>query len=258
MKLRLTALVPIIALAAALPVSAASTEKLEAQVSSALQEDNSQNLEKAVARLKKADPSNPVLARGLVRLVGMGDDSLTYEALSTLNAAIDENPEDASLKRTRALFIVSAPWQRLALADLEEVIASEDPGAAALQAFVDAAAANDRTDLGEARISELLGKNRDPGLLRARADIRYIRGDLKGALEDLEEAAAVSPATLEDHLLRYRIHSQQGEVEAALGDVDSMRRILPLDRGLMRMQAALLVRLGRHEEAHERLLEANE
>jgi len=232
---------------------------MESAVGKALQADNRKDLEKAVLNLKKADPANSLLAQGLVRLVGMGNDALIYEALSTLNGAIARNPKDMSLKRTRALFIVSAPWHRAAMADLEEVISAEDPGAVALKAFVDAAAKNDRTDLGEARISELLAKkqNRDPGLLRARADIRYIRNDLQGALKDLNAAVGLSKPTLEDHLLRYRIHSKKGEDKAALEDVDAMLKILPGDKGIMRTRAALLIRLGRSAEASELLEKVN-
>lgn len=249
----------ILVLAAVFPVSAASVQILEAAVSSAIRTDNRIDLENAVARLKRADPANPTLAEGLVRLVGMGNDALIYEALFTLNAAIAQNPKDMTLKRTRALFIVGAPWQRLALADLEEVISAEDPGAAALQTFVTAAAGSRRTDLGEIRISALLaGKhNRDPGLLRARADIRYIRRDFDGAMQDLAAAIALSAPTMNDLLLRYRIHTQRGQDEAALADVDGMRKILPRDKGLMRMRAALLIRLNRSAEADKMLIEAN-
>jgi tetratricopeptide (TPR) repeat protein len=241
------------------PASAASVPEMEAAVSKALQADNRHDLEKAVAKLKKADTANPLLAQGLVRLVGMGNDALIYEALFTLNSAIAKNPKDMTLKRTRALFIVSAPWHRLAMADLEEVISAEDPGAVALKAFVDAAANNDRTDLGEARISELLAKrqNRDAGLLRARADIRYIRNDFNGVLKDVAAAITLSAPTLDDYLLRYRIHTKLGEDEAALADVDSMQKMLPKDKGLMRMRAALLIRLGRSSEASEVLEKAN-
>ena len=243
----------------AFPASAASVKEMEAAVSKALQADNRNDLENAVAKLRKADPANPLLAQGLVRLVGMGNDGLIYDALFTLNSAIAKNPKDMTLKRTRALFIVSAPWHRLAMADLEEVISAEDPGAVALKAFVDAAANNDRTDLGEARVSDLLAKkkNRDPGLLRARADIRYIRNDLEGALKDLTAAIGLGAPILDDHLLRYRIHSKRGEDKAALEDVDSMLKILPGDKGVMRMRAALLIRLGRSAEASEMLEKAN-
>lgn len=249
----------ILAMTTHLPAVAASVKEMETALSSALQADHRQALGKAVAALKKADPLNPLLAQGLVRLVGMGDDALIYEALFTLNQAIARHPENTSLKRTRALFIVSAPWQRLALADLEEVIDAEDPGAVALQAFVDASARSDRTDLGEARLSGLLAakNNRDPDLLRARADIRYIRGNLEGALQDRSAAMALSTPILDDHLLRYRIHSKQDKDLAALADVDALRKLLPEDRGVMRMRAAVLIRLGRSAEAEEILLKAN-
>jgi hypothetical protein len=249
----------ILALTVPFPAAAASVKDMEAALSRALQADHRQELGKAVTALKKADPRNPLLAQGLVRLVGMGNDALIYEALFTLNQAIARHPKDMTLKRTRALFLVSAPWQRLALADLEEVIAAEDPGAVALQAFVDAAAKHDRTDLGEARLTELLTKkqNRDPGLLRARSDIRYIRGDLAGALQDRAAAIALTAPTLDDHLLRYRIHSKQGDDQAALAAVDALRKLLPEDRGVMRMQAALLIRLGRSAEADALLQKAN-
>lgn len=249
----------ILAMTTHLPVAVASVQEMEAALGSALQADHRVDLRKAVAALKKADPLNPLLAQGLVRLVGMGDDALVYEALFTLNQAIAKHPENISLKRTRALFIVSAPWQRLALADLEMVIDAEDPGAVALQVFVDASAGNDRSDLGEARLTKLLAakKNRDADLLRARADIRYIRGNFEGALQDRAAAIALSTPNLDDHLLRYRIHSKQGKELAALADVDALRELLPEDRGVMRMRAAVLIRLGRSAEADEMLLKAN-
>lgn len=232
----------------AAPVSAG---ELEDAVTSALQADDPAALQKSVVRLKAADPRSPVLARGLVRLAGMRQDETIYEALFTLNAAIDEHPDDIGLKRARALFIVSAPWQRLALADLEQVIAADDPGAVALQAFVDAAANNDQTDLGEAKLSAALAgkQHRDPDLLRARAEIRYIRSAFDGALQDLAAATAISPPTVSDHLLRYRIHTRQGSDKAALDDINAMRKMLPNDRGLMRIGADVLTRLGRSGEA---------
>ncbi len=240
----------------AMPVPAG---ELENAVNAALQADDPVALQESVARLKAAEPRSPMLARGLVRLAGMRQDETIYEALFTLNAAIAEHPDDIGLKRARALFIVSAPWQRLALADLEEVIATDDPGAVALQAFVDAAANNDQTDLGEAKISAALAKkqNRDPDLLRARAEIRYIRSAFDGALQDLAAATALSPPTLNDHLLRYRIHTRQGADQAALDDVVAMRKMLPDDRGVMRMGAEVLTRLGRSGEAAALLKKAN-
>ncbi|MDP2106134.1 MAG: hypothetical protein Q8J76_09090, partial [Desulfobulbaceae bacterium] len=213
MKIRfiVVALICSMVLAAPFHTSANSLNAVEAEVTRALQADNSGDLKKSLAQLKTLDPSSPLLAKGLVRLAGKGDDALIYEALSVLNAAIAKHPGDMTLKRTRALFIIGAPWQRLALADLEEVIAAEDPGATALQAFVDAAAGNDQTDLGEAKISEALNKkqSQDPGLLRARADIRYIKGNFDGALKDLSQAVSLTKASLADHLLRYRIHTKQ-------------------------------------------------
>ncbi len=239
--------------------SGATVPEMEAALWAALRADRRADLEAAVARLQAADPASPALAHGLARLVGMGDHRRLYEAVSALNGAIAKHPSNLALKRARALLVVSAPWHRAAMADLQEVIAAEDPGAVALQAFVDAAARNDGTDLGEARITELLAKRqgRDPALLRARADIRYIRADLDGALDDLAAAVGLGAATLNDHLLRYRIHTKRGDDRAALADVDAMRAMLPADRGLMRMRAALLIRLGRSAEASQMLEEAN-
>ena len=259
---RMIGLAAILTLIFAIPVAVPAADtvtSLEASVTKALQTDNGNELNKAITRLKQLDPANPLVAHGLVRLAGKGNDALIYDALSALNLAITAHPDDMQLKRARALFVISAPWQRLALADLGDVIAAEDPGGVALKAFVDAAAGNDRTDLGEARISDLLSRKRpaDPGLLRARADLRYIRGNFDGALKDLEDAIASSTAILDDHLLRYRIHTKRGEDSSALADVDAMRLELPEDTGLMRMRAALLIRLGRSNEADQMLIEAN-
>lgn len=263
MKIRLIALVAVFAVILAAPLKVPAADPLtllEASVTKALQADNSDELKKALGPLQKLDPANPLVAHGLVRLAGRGNDALVYDALTALNTAIAKHPGNMPLKRARALFVISAPWQRLALADLEAVIAAEDPGALALKAFVDAAAGNDQTDLGEARISDLLSSKHpsDPGLLRARADIRYIRGNFDGALKDLQEAIPLSKAILEDHLLRYRIHIKRGEDAFALADVDAMRLELPEDKGLMRMRAALLVRMGRSGEADQMLIQANQ
>jgi Flp pilus assembly protein TadD len=98
-------------------------------------------------------------------------------------------------------------------------------------------------------------QNRD----RAQAELRSLeqRSDTEEQQAKLRSRIALTAPTLDDHLLRYRIHSKQGDDQAALAAVDALRQLLPEDRGVMRMQAALLIRLGRSAEADALLQKAN-
>ncbi|WP_426960117.1 hypothetical protein [Muricoccus radiodurans] len=105
----------------------------------------------------------------------------------------------------------------------------------------------------------LMADDRDPAAHWAMGRALWLRGRHDPAVEELEQAVALSPNFALGHYTLAFVHSLTGDPGTAVAASDHSRRLSPFDPmlfGMLGARAMALVRLGRFEEAAEAGLKA--
>lgn len=212
---------------------------------------------RALLRDRLEDPADArAVALAYLRLPPDEAPEHALETLAALERAIALAPA-SDLLAARGLFVLSVPWGRVAFADLARAATAPDAGPDVLAALVDAAGSRADLDVAEARLTERIARNpEDAAALRARAEIRYVLDEPRAALGDLGALDRIGAFGPGDMLLSYRLNLARGDLPSALGDLDRLVAVSPDDVATRRLRAAMLIRLGRLDEAERDLAAA--
>lgn len=176
------------------------------------------------------------------------------EALAALNHALDLEPDSAALLAARGLFLLSADWPRIAFRDFERAAMAPDTGADLFTLLIDSSGSQEELLASKRIFTQRITENpEDVAALRARAETHYILNEISNALADLARLSQLDALEPADILLRYRLNLARTDPEAALEDLNAFLDMVPGDPTTLRLRAAMLLRLGRLEDAERDL-----
>jgi len=182
-------------------------------------------LDEAIKLLRgKDDPKQ--LAKAYVLRGKLNEDE--ERKLADFEAAVKADPTNTDAWQARAFLYLQKGDNEKAVADLQKLIEQEpnNPGliAALAGALIDLKKYDDALKYCEEVIKRLprqtIGYN-----LRAR--IKAMQDDVKGAIEDLDEAHGINPTDRESLLMRSQLHASQGDMPKAKADIEKVLKIDP-------------------------------
>lgn len=180
-----------------------------------------------------------------------------FEALAALNHALDQEPDSAALLAARGLFLLSADWPRIAFRDFERAAMSPDTGADLFTLLIDSSGSQEELLASQRIFTQRIAEDpEDAEAIRARAETHYILNENADALADLARLSQLDALEPADVLLRYRLNLARTDQDAALEDLNAFLDLVPGDPATLRLRAAMLLRLGRLEEAERDLAAA--
>lgn len=213
---------------------------------------NFEEARRLLGRSLSLSPERP-LARAWLAGVELLDRRYT-RAIQEASAALERDPDCAWARffRAAALLVDGKPAQ--ASADLKRVVErgpspASDPALAArsLLALLEAQAGG--RSAAERALGEVAASRPGEGWpLALRAAVRRGRGDLEGALQDLEAAARASPSAWL-HAERATLLEAARKPGPALQALSAALSLEPEDPGLLRRRALLAASLGRWKTA---------
>ena len=243
---------------AGLSTEAREADPLRTALSESVAAGNTKGILDAGHALLKSYPNDHDHARAVaLAFVQMPAEDVpdhALEALAALNHALDLAPDSAALLAARGLFLLSADWPRIAFRDFERAAMSPDTGADLFTLLVDSSGSQEEL-LASKRIftQRIIENPEDVAAIRARAETHYILNENSDALADLARLSQLDALEPADILLRYRLNLARTDEEAALEDLNAFLDLIPGDRATLRLRAAMLLRLGRLEDAERDL-----
>ena len=202
------------------------------------------SIERAVELLE--DDRNALIEALLVR----GQLQETEEArLKDFNRAIELNPENPDVWKTRAAYFLKMGEIEKAIADFTTLLEKDQDNVLARMAIAESLMRLDKVDEAIEHMNQLIEDDSTAMALKLRARLWTVKGEFDQALKDIDQALELEPQDLQLFLMRARLYHLEGRNALAKTDVDRVLQANPDFPVALDLHSSIAATMGEFDEA---------
>jgi len=182
-------------------------------------------LDEAIKLLKPKDQPKQLADAYVLRAQFLEDDE---RKLADYDEALKVQPKHVAARQARALHYLTKGENEKAIADFQKLLEQDADNPGVIAELARALILNKKFDEAMKYCEEVikLAPKATEGY-KLRAQLRWIKEDTKGALEDLGEALSINPNDISGLLMRCRLYASDKKDALAKADLDRVLRLRP-------------------------------
>ncbi|HZN35046.1 MAG TPA: tetratricopeptide repeat protein [Pirellulaceae bacterium] len=182
-------------------------------------------LDEAIKLLKPKDQPKQLADAYVLRAQFLEDDE---RKLADYDEALKVQPKHVAARQARALHYLTKGENEKAIADFQKLLEQDADNPGVIAELARALILNKKFDEAMKYCEEVikLAPKATEGY-KLRAQLRWIKEDTKGALEDLGEALSINPNDISGLLMRCRLYASEKKDALAKADLDRVLRLRP-------------------------------